>query len=642
MKTLWYGLLFLLCVSALQAESQQVAGDPNDSVFYAGGEGNQRFWTALQLSDGSFLIGGGSQGLKWLPKGTPVTHLTGEMPAAGETGLTPFLLHVSGDLQTIQRCVAFPENSASDVRFIKSNNAPGEPTDMLFVSGRSVKDPSNKQDKGGYFLARLDGNFVTKTPTRLLWSMKVKATGDLAKHQPWDVGPEGRIIYANGEPYSYNWMAINAVDADGNPAIVPAWPRHWYTTPEGNGGEWTGDIKDCPGTVSHSGIVLKIWGRGDFRSHSREDFLLKTSDGNGGVKQGKWPLDAMFDGYFDPQTKKTVPVTGTKKGYYGYRFGGTPCAHVGTICVDRRTGAMYIGGNNKSRLPDGKPDFEPWVVAMNEDGKLRWWQRLYPESQGVSTPDQYVDAFAIDYRNRSAGGEALVVVARAHGNNVNNFWNGDSIKHAENPGYAFQNGFTGTHGNMHFSWIGRMTLDGGEMLHATYFAEYGEGSQHQDKPFKNPLLDHWPHFGAGWPDLNTTRVRPGISIGPAGEVCVVALGRRVITTKNAFMQMPSPLADPGKRGNWSDFARVYTPDLTTLRYSSLLAGRWDWSTGQGGSEVTLQTILPVDGGVLVVGYAPINKKTGKVEGNPMPSRNLPSWGKPTRTGEMGVIGLLHY
>ena len=49
------------------------------------------------------------------------------------------------------------------------------------------------------------------------------------------------------------------------------------------------------------------------------------------------------------------------------------------IIEDARNGRMFIGGNNKSKLPDGLPDFEPWVVAMEASGRLMWWQRLYAE-----------------------------------------------------------------------------------------------------------------------------------------------------------------------------------------------------------------------------------------------------------------------
>jgi len=298
---------------------------------------------------------------------------------------------------------------------------------------------------------------------------------------------------------------------------------------------------------------------------------------------------------------------------------------------------MYIGGNNQSRLPGGNPDFEPWVVAMSADGELRWWQRLYAESKGVSTPDQYVDAMAIDYRKPADAGGSIVVAARSHGNNVNNFWGGNQIKHPDNPGRGFQDGFTGTHGNMHFSWLGRMTLDTGTMLHATYLAEYAEGAKHQDQPFTDPLLAHWPHFKAGWPDLNTTRVEPhGLAVDGDGRVIVTAQGRRVITTRNAYMAMPSPTTDKGAVGQWADFVRVYKPDLTSPVYSSILAGKWDWSTGKGGSKVDLLTTIPVDGGVLTVGVAPVKGEAGDA----MPTQALPAWLAATRTATAGVVGLL--
>lgn len=79
--------------------------------------------------------------------------------------------------------------------------------------------------------------------------------------------------------------------------------------------------------------------------------------------------------------------------------------------------------NFKSVLPNGGlPDFEPAVIAMDSSGMLMWWSRLYHEITPLgdtvnSSPDQYVDALAIDYAN-----DKLVVGARCHGNNVENFW----------------------------------------------------------------------------------------------------------------------------------------------------------------------------------------------------------------------------
>ncbi|MFP4054852.1 MAG: hypothetical protein ACLFV7_13400, partial [Phycisphaerae bacterium] len=216
------------------------------------------------------------------------------------------------------------------------------------------------------------------------------------------------------------------------------------------------------------------------------------------------------------------------------------------------------------------------------------------------------------------------------------------VTHPDNPGRGFQNGFTGTHGNMHYQWIGRLTLKQGRLLNCTYFAEYAEGAKHRDQTFDNPLLDDWPHFKSGWPNLNTTRVEPhGLAIDAKGNVYVSAKGRRVITTSNAYQQMPSPLKK-GTRGQWSDFVRVYTPGLTTLRYSSLLHGKWDWDTGKGGSPVDLGVVVPVEDGLVVVGTADVGKDSDKPEGDDMPVSNVPDWGQPTRHGRAGVVGRLTF
>jgi alpha-galactosidase len=604
-----------------------VGGAPEDRVFYVGHGGDVRLACAFALSDGTLLLGGGAKALAWLPAGVTPRTLGGPQPGGGAG--TPFLLHVSGDLARVLEVVTLAAGSADYVQSIRATSAPGAPTGEICVSVRT---------SGGYAILRLDGNFVAHAPAATRWCHAVKASGSIQEDQPWDVGGDGRVVYGTGSPHGYDWVSVERLRPDGQPDVVPQWRRHWYADTSGQMQEFAGTADRCPGKVHHSAIVLKVWGRGDFRSWTKEDFLARSSDGNGGTKQGRWPFDAMFEGYVDPATDKTVPVLENKRGYYGYRWSSTPCANVGAIAVDRRSGAMFIGGNNKSRLPDGQPDFEPWVVAMDHDGALLWWQRLYPESKGVSTPDQYVDALAVDYSVATNRGGALLVIARCHGNNVNNYWRGNEIKHAGNPGHGFQDGFTGTKGNIHYQWIGRLDF-AGEMLHATYFAEYGESAKHGNQPFADPLLGHWPRFASGWPDLNTTRVRPLAAVDTNGCLYVTATGRRVITTRNAFMAMPSPLADPGAVGVWSDFVRVYTPDLTSLRYSSILTGTWDWQTGSGGSEVKLAAVVPVAGGLLVVGYAPAGKD-GKTAGAEMPARNVPAWGEARRSGEMGVAALL--
>ncbi len=635
-------VLILVAVLLAGLSGQQAIAEtkPADTVGYLAAAGSQSLETAFALSDGTLLLGGGATDLSFVPAGVPRVELTGPKPTSADTGRVAFLLHVSGDLQTLLRVVTLPQGTAADVSVIKTTSVPGEATGELYISG--LRRGQGKEISDGYYIAKLDGNFVASAPTAVVWCRDVRATGPLKEGQPWDVGGDGKVVYAEGDPYSYDWMAVGRFKADGEPDVVPQWRTHWGQDADGKNVEHAGTLDEFTGSAHRSAIVLKVWGRGDLRSWTEAEYNLPTSDGNGGKKIGKWPFDAMFDGYYDPQTKKTAKVRDDGRGYYGYRWGNTPCAHIGAIVVDRRTNMFYLGGNNKSRLPGGNPDFEPWLVAMDREGGLRWWQRLYSEEAGVSTPDQYIDALAIDYARPADDGGAIVVAARAHGNNVNNLWQGNQVKHPDNPGRGFQDGFTGTHGNMHFSWLGRLTLAEGVLLHATYLAEYGEGANHQDSPFTDPLISHWPHFRAGWPDLNTTRVSPhGLAVDLEGNVYVTARGRRVITTRNAFMEMPSPIRDKGSKGHWSDFVRVYKQDLTGLRYSSILAGKWDWQTGEGYSEVKLRAVLPVEGGLITVGVAPVDKQ-GMVVGNAMPTSGLTPWLAAERIGESGVIAKLHF
>ena len=600
-----------------------------DRVFIAGATGETVFSSVHRLSDGTVVLGGGAKSLDWLAEHTKVRELGGALPDVVSGQQQAFLLHMSADLSKVMDAVALPMGFSSEIRAIRGTEVPGEATGVLHISGPIDRNDRQGKPGKGYFIARLDGNFLTGKPAMVQWALSLEANGALQDTQPWDVGADGRVVFTQGGSYGHDWLSVEAVDETGSPAVVPEWPRHWHTE-----GEYEGLAKDSPKPATRSAIILKTAGRGDFRSLTKEDFERESSDGNGGIKKGKWPFDAMFDGFFDPATRKTSPVTGTGKGYYGYRWGGYACAHVGAIAIDRRNGRIFVGGNNKSKLPDGLPDFEPWVVAMEASGRLLWWQRLYAESKGVSTPDQYVDAMAVDHSVPLEKGGVLVVIARAHGNNVNNFWNGDGIVHPANPKNAYQNKFTGKNGNIHYCWIGRMTTDKGEMMHASYAAEFNEGAKFDmSKRMKGPLLDHWPDINAGWPDFNTTKLRHTFAVDQSGRVLVLGTGRNTVTTKNAYQAFPSPFDAERGKGSWNDFARVYRQDLTTIDYSTILTGAWNREDGSGGGNVTVRGICPVPGGLLVVGAI-------KADGNEMPTTNPPKWGSAKREGAGGVVALL--
>jgi hypothetical protein len=610
---------FLICgLPVLQAQNQ---------VFYLDATSSTRFHDAHQLSDGTLLLTGQALHFGWLPAATKLRILNADA-IDSDSDASGFILHVSADLEQILAAVHFPSGTARSVYRIRSTEVPGQATGDLFISGHRDNGSSN-----GYFIARLNGNFVDQLPTAMDWVVNVDTRGDSDdgsnSHkglQPWDVGSDGKVVYALGEAFRSGWAAIQRLDEDGQPEVVEDWRIHWQQA----GGEWRGTpASNAPEALSHSAIVMKNRRIGQLRSATAAEYQAIEDDENGHPgRQGRWPDDYYFAGHC--QLAQANCDT-SQPGYTGYRVGANDTQRVGSIVVDRRSNDFYFGYSTQSRLPGGNPDFEPAVVAMTSTGALKWWARLYQETDQNSSPDQYVDGLAIDYSN-----DRLIVLARSHGNNVINFWSGNAI--ALNPGgRGFQNRFTGTNGNIHISWLGRYGLDSGRIHAATWVAEFSEGET-GGAPHPDPNLGGWPDPNAGWPNLNTTRCRSDIGVFPDGSVLIACTGRRTATTVNAHQRMPLPGQGVG---TWNDFVRVYTPDLSGVSYSSLLTGDWDRTTGQGGGNTHLQAVLPLADGLLTLGHHEADAGIALGEAIPT-SPEIPDWGRTSPTGETALIARLRF
>ncbi len=620
-----------------------------DIAAYAGGAGDERFTAALRLSDGTFLISGGADDLAWLPAQTPTSQL--EMPglSSSHPGRVAFILHLSADLSKILRAVTLPPGSASEITRMRTTERPGQPTGMLYISGpRTVSSAADD----GYFIARLDQNMLAAPPAAARWVYNVSArprqaagdqgTSDHKNIQPWDVSATGEVIHAIGAEYDFRWAAIEKLDADGAQTFVPSWPAHWSATTEWSGAPAADYPNQAADPLVRSAIVMKAGRKGSLRSRTQADFERLMPDGNGRVdRKGAMPDDYFFNAPCDAQR---CPSGG--RGYTGYKTSDKPTQRIGGIVIDRRSGDLYFGYSTQSVLPDGNPDFEPAVVAMRADGTLKWWSRLYHEQveqrdntgavrtdasgqtlyHRTSTPDQYVDGLAIDYAN-----DQLVVLARSHGNNVINLWRGDKI--ADNPGAAgFQNQFTGNNGNIHISWLGKLTLGAGALRHATYVAEYVDGNTNFGQAHPDPNLDGWPNPNGGWPAVNTTRCRGDLRVDAQGRVALLCTGRRSITTASAFQKM----LKPGQGSStWNQLVRLYAADLSAPLYSSILTGTWDAASGAGGGNTWLSSVVPVEGGLVAVGWHEADEQ-GVAKGNPIPIAAPPGWSVMAPQGESAL------
>jgi Secretion system C-terminal sorting domain len=593
----------------------------NNIVSYAGNSGKETFYDVMQITDGTFIVTGYADNLDWIPTNVTKTQLTysGTIPNAGGSNRYGFLMHLSSNLQTILKVVHFPQGVVEDIRFIKTNTQPYAPTGDLFIScNTTVLNPG-----GGYVIAKLNGNFISNAPTALTWNFPIWADGDTKLTHPWDVTSSGEVYYVTGKAHGPDWSAIHCLNSNGVRKIVPNWRTHWSAT----GSEWRGTPASAnPTSTLYSGIALKSGGRAELRSWNTTDFNSINLDGNGGTRKGKWPADFMFNTPADPIT----PIT-TSPGYNNYSSSGKVFGAT-SIVVDRRNDNLYIGMNFQTTTA-GTPDFEPAVICYDNSGTMLWWDRLYheitPDGTTVqSLPDQYVDALAIDYINNK-----LVVGARCHGNGASNLYKGNTI--AANPSASgFQNNFTGSNGNIHISWLGKFSLNNGILSNSTYMAELVDGSTNTGTPLAAPNLDGWFNPNLGWPDVNTTRMaKNGLKVSSNGDVCVLAVGRRTITTANAHQKMIK--LTEGK-SSWNEFVRVYDTNFNAPKYSSLIGGTWDPVTGVGGDNTDLFGVCKTSEGVVVVGRHVANT-TNVADGNAIPVVYVVPWGNATPNNESAIL-----
>jgi hypothetical protein len=621
-------LLFLIVFIAKISISQNI-------VTYAGGSGNERFNDVMQLSNGNFIVLGNADNLSWVNLSVPQIVLTvpGTSTVNNITGTNKvaFIAEFSSNLQALLKIYYLPANTVENFKFVKTNSLPNTATGNLYISG-DISDASS----GGYFIGRLNNNFVSGAPTGFTWITSIKAvSGSYIKNaMPWDVGGNNKIIYGYGDTHSSNWSAAYCLDGNtGNDIVVPNWRVHWQVV----GGEYYGSAPSYTGasTLKHSAIVFKRDGqRCELRSTNSTDYNLVQADENGGTKKGKWPLDVCFN---SPCVPGATVNTTSGPGYTGYSPGASFTYGLSSITIDKRNNAMYIGFNFKTTLPiSGLPDFEPAVMVMDSTGDMKWWTRLYHEMLPItsnttnSTPDQYIDAIGVDYSKPLPNGE-FIIGARCHGNNTENLWEGNTIT-TNTLAYGFKNQFTGSGGNFHLSWFGRFKMTTKQISNSTYMAEYAEGATGLGAAHPDPNLDGWPAPNNGWPVLNTTYMgKNNMKITADGSLLVLGKGRRTITTANAYQKMVKPAY--GGVSCWNDFVRVYKNDFTIPLYSSLLVGKWDTITQANGDNVRLMGAWKTANGIVTVGY-----HTGTP--NDMPVINVPTWGNANYNGESAVLAYL--
>ena len=399
-----------------------------DRVFYLAGEGERMFHASFLLSDETILVSGAAANMNWLPAGVP-TQLISPVAANGssirqegvDSGLTAFILRLNSDGTEILGAVTFPHGQVDEVRYIKATTAPtAAQTGDLFISGTR----GSTGGTGGYYIAKLNGNFLNGLPTGLAHVFNLNTRGKNNEHglrQPWDVMSDGRVVAAWGRPYEDAWGEIRFLPAEPGPdvadsidlpeTVMPGWRFHVARNAEGQSVRVFGTADQAPPgfTSEFSRFITKTQRTNEsglLRSYTWEDFHSWRRDENGYWRRGKYPLDVFWNSHWIfPETGGDGGAInnmwlGDAHGYTGYRISGTGggdgapyTPRVGAITVDRRTDRIYIGKEWASRLPNSNnPDFEPALIVLDSTGALQWWARLYREyNDNSDTPPQSIE-----------------------------------------------------------------------------------------------------------------------------------------------------------------------------------------------------------------------------------------------------------
>ena len=571
---------------------------------------------------GSCAVAAGSGECAYVPA-VPSSELsvaggTGIDNSGSSAGRVGFVLALGGGEPAPRWVSHFAPGAVDGVSRIRASSAPGETTQALYISG-AVATASG----GGYFVGKLNRNFVRGGATELLWATTVPASAALAAAQPWDVGGDGKVtLVATATDGAASWPELQRLDAGGSPEVVQGWREHYtaagellHATP----------ASAAPSAVVRSVVVLESSAaRCGLRSWSSADFNAFASDKGGGARRGVWPHDALMSLPCDVAN----PGAGRgSAGYTGRVWDASGATEVSSVRVHRGDGSVYVGLQAPSTTGT-----VPAVAAGASDGQLLWWSRMMTEIATPTAPVLEVVDLEVDY----AGSELVVLARGRRATDTSRFLWADPASN------GFQNALAGdVPAPTWSSWLGKMQLPDGVLTAATFIAEL---SVVAGAVANAGFVDLGGLFG-GFADPNQLpsagallgdTMCGDVAVDSSGLAYVACTGGHTATSADAYAAMP-PVAGLGAEtgaASRNSFVRAYAADLSAAVYSTLVTGDFD-AAGTGGDNVAVAAVSPLVGGLAVVA----NHAAAK-QANAIPSTNTSTWGGalPQPGGSSGIVG----
>ena len=579
--------------------------------------------TSCTLAAGACAVAAGSGSCDYVAA-VPSSQLTIDSGSIDNSGSTAnrigFVLALSGGSSMLPLHVSyFSAGEVDSVSRVRASSMPGQTTQFLYISGRLVTATGS-----GFFVGKLNRNFVRGSPSTLLWANTVATSAALSARQPWDVGVDGKVtLVATATDGSASWPELQRWNATGWPELVESWREH-YTSAGVMVHE--SPASGSPTAVERSVVVLESGGsRCGLRSWTSATFnawgTLRQPSG-----RGTWPHDLLMSRYCD--TASPSLGRGSAAGNTGVVWDSSGSTEVSSVVVSRTDGSVYVALQGPSTA-----GAVPAVVAWSATGELLWWTRLMTETAEPTAPTLAAADLAIDY-----AGSQLTVLAYGQraGETPRYFW-------ADPNANGFQNSLGGTApASSYSSWLAKVQLTDGVLTASTFVAELSIAAGAAGNA---GFVDLGGDL-EGFADMNQLpsdsellgdTLCGDLQVDSAGMVYVSCTGGHTATTTDAYHAMPnvSGLGTPVGAASRNSFVRVYSADLSAVEFSTLVTGAFD-AAGVGGDNVAIAAVSPIVGGLAVVANHDASKQA-----NAIPTcQTCVTWGgaAPQAAGAAGIVG----
>ena len=631
MKGLHLAIIFLL--STLFANGQL------DLIGYVGNTGRESFTSILPLSDGTYLVAGTSSNLDWLPHNCPVTSLNGSDAINNITNdeKIGFILHLDEGLQQIIQVVHLPVGKVESIDFIKTNGLLGERTKQLYISGKF-----HHEDKSGFYIARLNGNFIDQIPKKLSWTKTITSGKSHLITQPWDIDHDGNIYVVEGIPYDQtNDLKLLRLKAENlSKEVIENWRTHEGIHVDDGApisGHWTPAFAKNNVTPRHSYVLLSQKGCA-LRSWSSQAFNANGSDATGKPRKGHWPLDHFFATSCDPSFPS---ATQHGPGFTGLNRLYQENGQVAGVQINKLNGDIYLGINFKAATSQNNQINVPVIIAWKANGVLKWWDRLYNEgtTAGVNC-DKKITALQLNPAQTK-----ITVLAQQKGITDSPLYAGSA---------NFKNNYTGIQSN-DVGWLGNFSCNDGKLINSTFLTGVSSNSPQGSDRLKN--ASGFTDMNIGNPDMQLCYPGYKLSVNEKGQIALGLRSQYFPTTDNAYQEQGyDDLEDMGTQKAFSEYVVVLNDKLDELVCSSLLSAEWDRKANMAPTifATSLLAFYPTDKGVIVLGQHNDINRDGIPDNSSIPfhyqknttkqpiDASMLAWGKNELQKNDGQTALLAY